>query len=114
MEDLFDPLMIPPERPSAYVTPSAFAWSKQPTYFYLCSKKQGKQRRNAQGNNGANFRELENLLNLGLDFGDFSAPAVCWSKGTCHKSDGFDKNLPTTAEEELFNFRMMDRPSGLK
>ncbi len=35
-----------------------------------------------------------------LILGDFNTPAVNWSNRTCPKSDGFDKDLLTTAEEE--------------
>ncbi len=53
--------------------------------------------------------------------GDFSAPAVERSNCTCPKSDGIDKNLLTTAEEESHyqsitkptRFRLGNRPSVL-
>ncbi len=45
-----------------------------------------------------------------LIVGDFNAPAVNWSTRTCPKSDGFDKNLLTTAEEE-FLYQSITQPT---
>ncbi len=54
-----------------------------------------------------------------LIVGDFNALAVDWSNRTCPKSDGIDKNLLTTAEEEFLyqsitkptRFQLGNRPS---
>ncbi len=56
-----------------------------------------------------------------LIVGDFNTSAVDWPYRTCPKSDGFDKNFRTTAEEKIIyqsitqptRFRMGNRPSVL-
>ncbi len=44
--------------------------------------------------------------------GDFNVPAVDWSNHTGPKSNGFVKNLLTTADEEYISFSYSPHASG--